>query len=625
MNKRATFFEFTSYKFEPAKKRILFDYKTEFSAEGGSASGGKNSKTIFFTETIILPKIPVVTDKKIISKLLKGLHIILGISYYKLYYPKKIKLNYDLSKKEADFWNVVYQKGLGEFFYKNKLDPKISPQFSFSKENSQINADSPAKVFAESKNLGGQAQINADARKNNKRCLVGIGGGKDSIVTGELLKKGGFDVTGLTVETNNQSKLIDKVIKILAIKDLKVKRILDPKVFEQHKYQGHIPISAIYAFLGILTAVLYRYSYFIVGNEYSSNFGNIKYRGLTINHQWSKSFEFEKLFQDYVSNFISPDVFYFSLLRPFYEIRIAKMFSGFRKFFPYFSSCNKNFKIKHSKDNTSIYQFARISKLRLWCGQCPKCVFVFTLLSAFLTKKDLIDIFKKNLYQDKDLLPLFKDVLGFGKMKPFDCVGTFEEAQSALYLSRNKFKNDFIVKQLGDRVRYDKNVLRAQKESNVPEQFRFLGMESVLILGYGREGQITKKYLEKYYPKIKIGVADEKLDKNYLKRQNENEFDIAIKTPGISKDLVTIPYTTATNIFFSKVVGNPSTSFRARNLIIGITGSKGKSTTSSLIFEILKTAGKNVKLLGNIGNPMLNSLLNPIKKGAIFVLELSSY
>lgn len=289
----------------------------------------------------------------------------------------------------------------------------------------------------------------------------------------------------------------------------------------------------------------------------------------------------------------------------------------------------------------------------LWCGECPKCVFVFTLLSAFLNKKELVDIFGKNLYEDKNLLPLFKDILGFGNVhphtnlknnsgiimaksevalpvidsnskftykigvgvKPFDCVGTFEEAQTALYLTNKNFKNDFIVKQFIKKVHYSENIFKTQLGTNISEQFKFLGMENAYILGYGREGKITRSYLRKKYPKLKIGIGDESLRKDYLERQYE--YDIAIKTPGIKKELVTIPYATATNIFFSQISG--------KNMIIGVTGSKGKSTTASLIYEILKTSGKDVILLGNIGKPMLEALMHPIPKNRIFVLELSSY
>ena len=578
MNINPTIFEFTSYKFEPEKKRVLFNYKQEF----------KGKEPILFTETIILPKkvdLKGLPDS-LINKILEGLHLALGTSYYKFYCATKVKTPYIISKKEADFWNTIYQDGLGEFYFKNKLDPKKSPKFPYDKK----------------------IKNRAFSLEKNKKCLVALSGGKDSIVAAELLKEQGIDITTIFTETNVKSNLVDNVAEKVRVKFLKIQRFLDWQVFQKHKYDGHIPISTIYAFLGIFYAVLYKYSYFIVANEYSSNFGNIKYKGKIINHQWSKSSEFENIFSDYINNFISPDLKYFSLLRPFYEIRIAKLFSNYKKYFPYFSSCNKNFKlIKEEKSG-------------LWCGQCPKCVFAFTLLSAFLTKKELLDIFKKNLYQDKNLLPLFKDILGLGKMKPFDCVGTFEESRASFVLGASKFKGNFIIKTLFPKIKIKKEIIKdlfkTQKAPNIPSQFRFSGMENVLILGYGKEGEISKKYIKKEYPHLNIGLADKKFDKDYLKKQKD--YDLAIKTPGIKKELVEIPYTTATNMFFGKIkeLGNKT---------IGVTGSKGKSTTTSLIYSILKEAGKKVKLLGNIGNPMLEVLLKPIEKDEIFVIELSSY
>lgn len=577
MNKKPTIFEFFSYKFEYEKKRVSFSYKQKFS----------NSEPLIFSETIILPEIPDLNHipQGLLEKLFQGLHLVLGISYYKFYCATIVRHNYKLAKQEADFWNIVYKKGLGEFFYRNNLDPKISPKFSFDKNTKQ----------------------SSHSLKKNNKCLVAISGGKDSIVSLELLKEQEIDITTVFTETQKKSLLVDKILELSGVESFKVQRFLDWQVFGEHKYNGHIPISAIYAFLAIFYAVLYKYSYFIISNEYSSNFGNIKYKGQVINHQWSKSSEFENLFSDYVKNFITPDVRYFSLLRPFYEIRIAKMFSQYKKYFPYFSSCNQNFKINKKEGGG------------LWCGQCAKCAFVFTLLSAFLTKKELIDIFQKNLYQDENLVPMFRDILGFGEMKPFDCVGTFDETGVAFYLAAPKFKNDLIIKTFLPKIRNPqkivKEVFKTNSSPNISVKFKFSGMKNALILGYGKEGEVSKKYLNRNFPKLKISIADEKSDKKYLEKQNN--FDIAIKTPGIPKDLVKIPYTTATNIFFSNVLD--------KNKIIGVTGSKGKSTTASLIFAILKEAGKNVKLLGNIGNPMLEALLKPIGNDEIFVLELSSY
>lgn len=623
MQSRAKVFEFVSYGFSADKRRVFFDYKTTFD----------NDEEISFRETIILLKMPDLNKvpKELLKKLLEGLHIMLGISYHKFYCATNLKLPHELSEKEAEFWNIVYKKGLGEFFYKNNLNPKDSPQFPYKKN---------FRVFPCLPRANPRGKVPRNSAMPTK-ILVGMGGGKDSIVATELLRRGKFETTAFLVKRKSVSDLTEKVVAKTGLNVLKIERILDEKVSQKHLYDGHIPISAIYAFLGILAAVLYDYRYVIVGNEHSSDFGNLKYKGLEINHQWSKSFEFESLFQNYVKEFITPDVFYFSLLRPFYEIRIAEMFSennpstspGTRKYFPVFSSCNQNFKMKFSRLPVGRQGTMR----RLWCEECPKCVFVFIMLSAFLSKKDLFRIFRKNLYEDKNLLPLFKDILGLPPTnfelklkragqnfehhlklvggKPFDCVGTFEEAQTALFLAKKHFSGSFIMRQLGGKAKYHKEVFLTGKENNIPEQFKFLGMKNILILGYGMEGIATKKYIEKYYPHLRIGIGDMKKDKNYLKKQDN--FDIAVKTPGINKNLVKIPYTTATNIFFSKNKG--------KNLIIGVTGSKGKSTTASLIYEIIKTADKPVELLGNIGKPMLERLLKPIKGGTIFVLELSSF
>lgn len=137
--------------------------------------------------------------------------------------------------------------------------------------------------------------------------------------------------------------------------------------------------------------------------------------------------------------------------------------------------------------------------------------------------------------------------------------------------------------------------------------------KKILILGYGREGKATEQYLKSMLPGAVLGIADQSLNKDYLAMQKD--YDIAIKTPGIRKSVITIPYTTATNIFFANVNGTT----------IGITGSKGKSTTASLIHHILKEAGKKSHLAGNIGQPLLAELLISNDEEDIFVCELSSY
>lgn len=135
----------------------------------------------------------------------------------------------------------------------------------------------------------------------------------------------------------------------------------------------------------------------------------------------------------------------------------------------------------------------------------------------------------------------------------------------------------------------------------------------ILLLGYGVEGKATEAFLRANLPGVHIDTADKKDGPTYLNRQER--YDLVIKTPGIPKRLVRVSYTTATNIFFANVKGQT----------IGITGSKGKSTTASLIYEIIRRERKSVHLVGNIGTPLLTALMSARGKETIYVCELSSY
>src|SRR4030042_2203450 len=142
----------------------------------------------------------------------------------------------------------------------------------------------------------------------------------------------------------------------------------------------------------------------------------------------------------------------------------------------------------------------------------------------------------------------------------------------------------------------------------------------VAILGYGAEGKAVEKYLKKHEPGVKPVILDQKLDPNYLSRLKE--FDVVYRSPGVLYKLPEIQragwrgvkITSATNLFFEK----------ARGVTIGVTGTKGKGTTSSLIYEILKAAGKKVFLGGNIGRPPLD-FVDQVTPDSLVVLELSSF
>lgn len=136
--------------------------------------------------------------------------------------------------------------------------------------------------------------------------------------------------------------------------------------------------------------------------------------------------------------------------------------------------------------------------------------------------------------------------------------------------------------------------------------------KKILIVGRGVEGQAVFEYLKKNLPDQIIDLVDKKDGDNYLFSQKD--YDLAVKSPGIKSELIEIPYTTATNIFFANAKGK----------IVGVTGTKGKSTTSTLIYEILKQNGKDAYLGGNIGVSPLE-FIDLLTDMSITVLELSSF
>ncbi len=159
--------------------------------------------------------------------------------------------------------------------------------------------------------------------------------------------------------------------------------------------------------------------------------------------------------------------------------------------------------------------------------------------------------------------------------------------------------------------------------------------KNVCILGFGREGEAMWNALREHAPTAEITIADERTDisapdgKTWMQLgtgwlQNLEKFDVIIRSPGVFEStLKGIPenvrakFTNATQIFLDSVEETGAT-------VIGVTGSKGKSTTSSLVAAVLKEAGKNVHLVGNIGIPAI-SLLKSIKENTFFVHEMSSY
>jgi hypothetical protein len=357
-------------------------------------------------------------NKGALDKALDALFLAAGVSYYKAFCPPVIVQKVvPMNEEQAAFWTKLYERGLGEFFYQNQLDFRGLIKFQPNDKEQSEAISIPLK----------------------NRALLPLGGGKDSIVSAEILKKNGLEFINFSLR---DAEPIRATAEITGKPRIIVGRQIAPRLIslnEEVAFNGHVPITAYISFLLVVCAIVYDYKYLIFSLEKSANFGQLEFHGMEINHQYSKSEEFEGDFRNYIAQYVCPQIEYFSLLRGFFELKIVEYFSRLEnldKYLPAFTSCNANFKIVKEKSPTR------------WCGHCPKCVFVFLCLAAFLPKDKLVETFGLNMFEQEDLTGLFEELLGEKNFKPFECVGTIEESRVALWkiATKPEWASDKIVK-----------------------------------------------------------------------------------------------------------------------------------------------------------------------------------
>ncbi len=367
------------------------------------------SPNVDFFPTI---EIPVPDNLENIDNFVFNLGLTEMISYWKAACSPKIVVRPgSLNNEQITFWKDLFINGLGEFFYINKVD-----------------FNDPSLLSIE---VAANKKLERSKKNNLTGDLILVGGGKDSAVTAELLAKDHALLLNPTLAAVNIARTAGFKNIIL------VKRTIDPTLLqlnEQGYLNGHTPFSAYLAFLSATVAYIYKLKNIVVSNEQSAGEANLEYLGLKVNHQYSKSMEFEKVFRKYLGKYLSSDLNYFSFLRPLNELQIAALFMQTEKYDNIFNSCN-------------------IGKGASWCGECAKCAFVYLLFSALMPKERVKKIFgERNFFDNEKIKQYVKDLTGSGKHKPLDCVGTEEESRTALNLITNprdqeilaKIKNDWV-------------------------------------------------------------------------------------------------------------------------------------------------------------------------------------
>jgi len=329
------------------------------------------------------------------------LGLIESFSYWKATASPVIEVHSGaLSPAQIQWWEDLLINGMGEYFYRNDVD-FTAPDFVKIVIKSST---APAGPFA------GQL---------SQRSLLTIGGGRDSALAGGLLRDSGHPFACMMLNPSTAARAIAS--SVTASESIVIHRSICPELLELNRkgfLNGHTPFSAYLSFLGAVSQLLYGYSNVIVANERSSDEGNVVYRGKDINHQYSKSFRFERLFDEYLQKYLVTGGRYFSFVRPFYELQIGKLFSDFPAFFERFKSCNRN------RSNS-------------WCGQCPKCLSVYLTMYPFVPRSALVKIFGKDLFTAEENISILRELAGL-EVKPFECVATVEEIGAALALAIEK-------------------------------------------------------------------------------------------------------------------------------------------------------------------------------------------
>ncbi len=331
------------------------------------------------------------------------------VSYWKCACPPPVVVSCgSLTEEQVAFWKKLYWNGLGEFFYTNGIS---ETQEAFMKVSSAAtHYPLPTTHYP----------LPTTHYPLSTHYLVPIGGGKDSVVTLELLRRAGKRIRPLIMNPRGATVECARVAGFPMEEVLVIRRTIDPTLLELNKQgylNGHTPFSAMLAFYTLLASALTGIPNVALSNESSANESTVL--GTNVNHQYSKSLEFEDDFRKYL-----PTYNYFSFLRPLSELQIAMLFSRFEAYHDVFRSCNAG------------------SKEDVWCGHCAKCLFAYIILSPFIAPERLNRIFGKSMLDDETLRHEFRQLIGAAETKPFECVGTVDEVNTALSMALERWYLD---------------------------------------------------------------------------------------------------------------------------------------------------------------------------------------
>jgi hypothetical protein len=377
-----------------------------------------------FEERFVLPLAPSAEaiGSEAVEGLLSLLHWIAGVSYYKAAVPPSVICETgEPPPATSTLLQALYSEGLGELAVVNALPALPSPAFATGTAATGTAATGTAATGTAATGTAatgtGQSQPAAPLR----RVLVPVGGGKDSAVAIEIVRRSGLEPALFSV---GGAPPIAGTARVARLPWLRVSRTIDPRLIEANAagaLNGHVPVTAIVSAVALLTAALHGFDAVALANERSASSPNRIWNGVEVNHQFSKSARAERLLAAAVAEIAGAPAI-FSVLRPASELSIARAFARMPQYHMVFTSCNRVFRLDPALRSSS------------WCCDCDKCRFVYLILAPFLDPDRMGAIFGAAMLDDEHHFEGFARLTATGGHKPFECVGEIQESAAAISL-----------------------------------------------------------------------------------------------------------------------------------------------------------------------------------------------
>ena len=335
--------------------------------------------------------------------------ILIGTSYYKAHPTKNIRLDRPLDDFQARFFSTVFQEGLSQYAFENRLTRDKLATFK------------PTPGF----------QNKPAVEYRGQGVLALQSGGKDSLLVAELLNEHNINFVPWYISSSSDRSHPNVIDHLDDGFNHQKASVVYRQIDHLHLQQtgglnGHVPVTFIVESLALIQAILNNQNVILTSIGREGEEPHAMIGDLPVNHQWSKTWQAEQLMTEYIKRYLSPDLHLGSPIRHLSELRIADLFvqKCWQKYGYSFSSCNEA-NYKQNNQNSTLK----------WCGHCAKCANSYLLFCPFIPPQFLQSLFgDKDLFLDQNLTQIFKGLLGVGgEMKPFECVGSVEELRSAYH------------------------------------------------------------------------------------------------------------------------------------------------------------------------------------------------